>query len=109
MVKLKLNEKYNNDFLTTTSGVVFYKKNNKLNKEESIVDCDLNHIELAILFQQGILTLADEGLKENKMEEKVEVIKENKPTNTVDTSLKTDEVKDEVKDELTEEKLENFN
>jgi tRNA splicing endonuclease len=110
MVKLKLNEDYNNDFLTTTNGLIFYKKNNKLNKPESINDCDLNNIEVAVLFQQGILKLVDEGLRENKMESKVEVIKEDTPKNVINTSLKTEEViREDSHDPLGEEGIEENN
>lgn len=58
MVKVKLNENYMNEFLTTTNGCIFYRKDNKLKKTENIIDVDLNNIEIANLLSQGVLKLA---------------------------------------------------
>jgi hypothetical protein len=60
MVHVKLNEKYSNEFLTTHSGYVFYRKHNTLGRDENIIDIDLNNFEAAALLQQGVLKLVKE-------------------------------------------------
>ncbi len=66
-MKVKLNEKYVNDFLVTTTGDIFYRKNNRINKEENIVDINLEYVENRQLLEQGILVVVD-----NESEEIVE-------------------------------------
>ena len=98
MVKVKLNEMYGNDFLTTLIGKVFYAKNNKLGKECNVEDVSLDNPEISMLVKQGILVLAKEDKK----------MKENIITdNVVDKSIK--EVKTPSNDEELEAVLEEEN
>lgn len=101
-LKVKLNEKYANDFLTTTKGYSFYHKHNKLGKEYNVVEVDITNNEIAQLMNQNILIVADD---EDEGEEKVDVIKENAPKNTIDNSVKTEDVRDkeQVKETVEEE------
>jgi len=64
MVKVKLKETYINDFLTTTSGEVFYRKNNSLGKDESVKEISLDVKENEVLVSQGILVLASKKADE---------------------------------------------
>jgi hypothetical protein len=84
MVLLKLNEKYKNDYLTLCSGEIFYRKDNYLNRSETVLDLDLkNNIEVSILIKQGILIEIEkeETIKENKSENKEKNIKKDKDKN----------------------------
>jgi hypothetical protein len=89
MVKVKLNEKYINEFLTTHVGHVFYRKHNKLNKEENIIDVDLSNVEITSLLQQGILLIVPEEKKE-VFKKPVPTIKEDTPKNNINTKLEID-------------------
>ena len=99
-MKIRLNEKYANDFLTLTNGLIFYKKNNSLNKQETLLDIKESNNELTNLLEQGVLELVDDTV--DKMEEKIKVIKENIPKNKINTSLKTEEVTSEVNNDSEE-------
>lgn len=77
MVKVKLSEKYGNEFLTTGNGYVFYRKDNKLGKAENVLDVDLNIFEVAALLQQGTLKLVDDREEKDNEVEKMKVEIEN--------------------------------
>jgi len=80
MVKLKLNENYSNDFLTTMRGEAFFKDWQKQNRPEWVeIDDDAfeKDIEIKKLVSQGTLIVKKEKKKEVKKESKKEV-KENK-------------------------------
>ena len=101
MVKVKLSEKYVNEFLTTHNGHIFYSETNKLGKEANVIDVDLNNLEIANLLEQGILKLAIE--EDSKMQEPVKTIKENTPVNKIDNKLKTEDIPKEEPQELVVE------
>lgn len=88
MVKVRLNENHVNEFLTTHTGYVFYRKHNGLNKEMNIVDVKPNDTEVLNLISQGVLIIVGD---EEKMQEpeKIPTIKENTPKDRLDASLKT--------------------
>jgi len=92
MIVVKLNEKYPNDFLTTHNGYIFYKKNNTLDKEETVLEVDEKFSEISRLIQQGILIIVEDKRNDSDV---VNKIKEN-----IDTSVKgmvTEDRKEAVK------------
>ena len=82
-MKLKLNENYSNDFLTTSNGVVFYSKGNKLNKEYNIEDVNLSNPEIGALFEQGILITHKENVEISIDNDNIKTIKEIKTKNNI--------------------------
>ena len=81
MVKLKLNENYSNDFLTTMRGEAFFKDWQEQNRPEWVeIDDDAfeKDIELKKLVSQGTLIVKKEKKKEANKEVKKEVKKEAK-------------------------------
>lgn len=85
MVKCVLNNKYQNDFLTTISGKVFYKKDNKLNKKQNIVDVNLNNIEEAALFEQGVLVAVEDDKPKGKPKSKPKSKSNSESKNNLDS------------------------
>ena len=71
MVKLKLNENYSNQFLTTDMGVAFYKNWKEQNRPEyvEVSDDDYKTKEMQNLVRQKILILKEEKKVSKKIEE----------------------------------------
>jgi hypothetical protein len=59
-IKVKLNEDYGNDFLALQSGSVFYRKSNRLDRVENIVEVSLDNFEARQLINQNILVPVEE-------------------------------------------------
>ena len=98
LINVKLNDKYTNDFLTTTSGLIFYRKDNSLDREETIREVDLNNIEHAQLLSQGTFVIV-----EDKPMQTVKTIKEDIPKKTLDNSLKIEKEGNPDSDKSDEE------
>ena len=66
-MKVRLNENYPNDFLTVHTGQIFYRKGNRLGKDENIVeiDSDANPEFKQLLNQQYLIEVKD-SIKESK-------------------------------------------
>lgn len=77
MVKVKLNPKYPNDFITLQSGHVFYRKENSLQKEENVHDVSEENWEAKRLIESGKLILVDNEKIQNTIP-KAQTIKETK-------------------------------
>lgn len=93
MVKLKLNENYSNDFLTTIRGEAFFKDWQKQNRPEWVeIDDSIYNVdkELKSLVMQGTLIMK----KENKdiLKVKPEVKKE--AINKIEKKIEPKEEKD---------------
>jgi hypothetical protein len=67
-IKVRLNRNYNNGFLVTQGGLTFYKKDNQLKREESVVEVTLDDFEVRQLINQKILVIVDEKVKEEVAE-----------------------------------------
>jgi hypothetical protein len=83
MVKLKLNDNYSNDFLTTIRGEAFFKDWQKQSMPEWVeISDDIYNtdLELKYLVKQGTLILKKEEQKQIEKEviKKIETKKENK-------------------------------
>ncbi len=100
MAKAKLNENYPNDFIVTYSGKIFYKKGNKLDKAESILDVDFNNNDELNFLSQGILQLIEEPKSQEPKESKVKKMEEV----IVDDEVK-DFKKESIKDTPTKKTL----
>ena len=121
---VKLNEKYSNDFLTTQSGKIFYRKDNSMNKQENSHELSEDDFEINNLYNDGILVETGEIEIMTKVEEPVvkqmmpkvevpeipgiekETIKMDKPQTIKSNSLTENVIIKEVVVESSEEVIE---
>jgi len=119
MIVVKLNEKYPNEFITTQDGLIFYRKNNTLNKEESIHEANEEFHEIEQLISQGTLIIVNDKRNNvdvvNKIKENIDtevkgmVTEDRKEANKIvkeSISEKTVEAEEEIKVVPSEEVIE---
>lgn len=108
MTKAKINENYPNDFIVTYAGKIFYKKGNKVNGQESILDVDFNNTDELNYLSQGILQLIEET-KESKVkkveEPKIQEIKVEEMEEVIEDNEVKDFKKESIKDKPTKKTL----
>lgn len=111
-IKVKLSNKFSNQFLTTSEGYIFYKENNTLGKPSEPLEVEDTSYEIRQLVAQGILIRTDgeafpplpksKGMTtENFLKEIIDkpapnTISEKK---TVENSRKVEKVLDDIKSE----------
>jgi hypothetical protein len=110
MVKLKLNDNYSNDFLTTLNGVAFFKEWKKQNRAEWVEINDNNfnkNIELKNLVNQGTLIRKKEDKIEIKKEDKIEIKKDKTEIKKDKTEIKKDNIEIKKIENKNTKKVEN--